>query len=107
MDNSVAQCSSDFFHKLGFYFSVPYSFNTGIESKTTLEEIQYTEGIADLQGQGCLQTLWGPIMVSSFRRRITCALVSKSSAKNVYVSFGAIASSKFHITYVLIMVFLD
>ena len=104
VDNSVATMFRvDFFHKLGFYFSVPYSFNTGIESNTTFEEIQYTEGIADLQGQGYLpsNSLGTDNGFSSLDVGINYAPWSANPLlKNVYVSFGAIASSKFHITYV-------
>ena len=103
-DNSLTSMFKiDFFHKIGFYFTLPYASNTAIESNTTFEEIRYTEGIADLQGQGYLpsNSFGADSGFSALDVGINYAPWSKNPLlKNVYVSFGVIASSEFDITYV-------
>ncbi|MDB0057570.1 hypothetical protein N9F09_01580, partial [Schleiferiaceae bacterium] len=93
----------DFFHKIGFYLTLPYAYNTEIESNTTFEEIQYTERIADLQGQSYTpsNTMLADVGFSALDVGINYAPWSKNPLlKNVYVSLGVIASSEFEITYV-------
>ena len=103
-DNSLASMYRiDFFHKIGFYFTLPYAYNTAIESNTTLEEIQYTEGIADLQGQSYTpsNTMLADVGFSALDVGINYAPWSLNPLlKNVYVSCGVIATSKLDITYV-------
>ena len=104
VDNSpTSMFKVDFFHKIGFYFTLPYENNTTIESNTTFEEIQYTEGIADLQGQeySPSNSLGADNAFTALDVGINYAPWSTNPIlKNLYVSFGVIASSKLDITYV-------
>ena len=103
-DNNLASMYRvDFFHKIGFYLTLPYAYNTAIESNTTIEEIQYSEGIADLQGQEYLpsNSIGTDDGFSALDVGINYAPWSKNPLlKNVYVSFGVVVFSEFEITYV-------
>ncbi len=103
-DNSLTSMFRvDLFYKLGFYFSLPYAFNNAIVSNTTFEEIQFIEGIADLQGEQYLPSnaLAMDYGFSALDVGINYAPWSSNLLlKNLYVSLGVIASSKFDINYI-------
>lgn len=103
-DNSFASMFGvDFFHKIGFYFTLPYAYNTEIESNTTFEEIQYNEGIADLQGQQYVPSYTVGLEqgFSAFDIGLNYAFWSRNPLlKNLYFSLGVIASTEYEIIYV-------
>ena len=88
----------ELYHKVGFYFSIPYGIDDGMIANTTLEEIKFAEEIALLQSENF--TASTSIDSSFSHSAIDLGVVfapwtNHTIFKNIYISLGVVNNRSF------------